>query len=59
MATVVHVFTHFRLTLKMQAQNAPKGFRKPRDHIWLHPRDFAEAALPSLMQKVWKAVLLP
>ena len=22
--TVVHVFTHFRLTLKMQAQNAPK-----------------------------------
>ncbi len=56
---VVHVFTHFRLTLKMQAQNAPKGFRKPRDHIWLHPRDFAEAALPSLMQKVWKAVLLP
>jgi A/G-specific adenine glycosylase len=56
--TVVHVFTHFRLTLALQAQTAPKGFRKPQDHIWLHPSDFAEAALPSLMQKVWKAVLL-
>ena len=56
---VVHVFTHFRLTLSVQAQNAPKGFRAPPAHIWLHPRDFAGAALPSVMRKVWKAVLLP
>ena len=26
---VVHVFTHFRLTLRVQRQRAPKGFRKP------------------------------
>jgi len=55
---VVHVFTHFRLTLAITARNAPKGFKIPAEHIWLHPRDFPKAALPSLMQKVWKAVLL-
>ena len=55
---VVHVFTHFRLTLTMCAQTAPKGFRKPRNHIWLHPRDFANAALPNVMTKVAKTVLL-
>ncbi len=55
---VVHVFTHFRLTLNVQARHAPRGFKKPQDHIWLHPRDFADAALPSLMTKLWKAVLL-
>ena len=26
---VVHVFTHFRLTLRVQRRRAPKGFRKP------------------------------
>lgn len=55
---VVHVFTHFRLTLTLSARNAPKGFRAPSEHIWLHPRDFPNAALPSVMSKVWKAVLL-
>jgi hypothetical protein len=44
--------------LRVRAHHAPKGFRKPRDHIWLHPRDFPQAALPSLMQKIWKSVLL-
>jgi A/G-specific adenine glycosylase len=57
-AEVVHVFTHFRLTLRVCAHHAPKGFRKPADHIWLHPRDFAASALPSVMQKIWKSVLL-
>lgn len=57
-AEVVHVFTHFRLTLNVKARNAPSGFKKPQDHIWLHPREFASAALPSLMTKLWKAVLL-
>ncbi len=57
-AEVVHVFTHFRLTLDIQARNAPRGFKKPPQHIWLHPRDFADAALPSVMVKIWKAVLL-
>ncbi len=56
-AEVVHVFTHFRLTLNVQARTAPKGFRKPADHIWLHPRAFDTAALPSVMMKVAKAVL--
>jgi hypothetical protein len=44
--------------LRVRAHHAPKGFRKPRDHICLHPRDFPQAALPSLMQKIWKSVLL-
>jgi A/G-specific adenine glycosylase len=57
-AEVMHVFTHFRLTLKLQAQTAPKGFKKPAAHIWLHPRDFDAAALPGVMVKVAKAVLL-
>ena len=56
-AEVVHVFTHFRLTLTVQAQNAPKGWRKPDGFMWVHPRDFAEQALPSVMMKVAKAVL--
>lgn len=49
---IVHIFTHFRLTLDVVAQTAPKGFYKPANHQWLHPRQFANAALPSVMRKV-------
>ena len=57
-AEVVHVFTHFRLTLSVEAQTAPKGWRKPPGFQWVDPRDFADKALPSVMMKVAKAVLL-
>jgi A/G-specific adenine glycosylase len=58
-ATVVHVFTHFRLTLNVTAQTAPKGWRKPQGFDWVSPRDFDSHALPSVMMKVAKAVLFP
>ncbi len=54
---VVHVFTHFRLTLKVQVQTVPKGFRKPVEHQWVRPRAFPTEALPSVMVKVAKLVL--
>ena len=57
-AEVVHVFTHFRLTLSITAQTAPKGWRKPQGFHWIAPNQFAEEALPSVMMKVAKAVLL-
>ena len=56
-AEVVHVFTHFRLTLTVQAQTVPKGWRKPDGFDWVAPRDFDSQALPSVMIKVAKAVL--
>ena len=56
-AEVVHVFTHFRLTLKVAAQTAPRGWRKPPGFEWIRPRDFDSHALPSVMMKVAKAVL--
>ena len=56
-AEVAHVFTHFRLTLTVQAQTAPKGWRKPNGFDWVSPRDFDSHALPSVMMKVAKAVL--
>ena len=55
---IVHVFTHFRLTLRVLAQTAPKGWRKPAGFEWVHPKKFTGEALPSVMMKVAKAVLL-
>ncbi len=55
---VVHVFTHFRLTLKVHAQTAPKNWRKPKGFQWVHPRDFSAEALPSVMRKIAKHTLL-
>ena len=49
---VAHVFTHFRLNLKLVARTAPKGFRKPAGYEWVNPRDFPDRALPSVMRKV-------
>ena len=54
---IVHVFTHFRLTLKPVAQTAPKGWRKPAGFEWVSPSDFADRALPGLMMKAAKAIL--
>ena len=54
---VTHVFTHFSLNLKLVAQTAPKGFRKPSGYEWVNPRDFPNRALPSVMRKVVMQVL--
>ena len=54
---VAHVFTHFRLNLKLVAQTAPRGFRKPASYEWVNPRDFPDRALPSVMRKVAMKVL--
>ena len=54
---VAHVFTHFRLNLKLVAQTAPRGFRKPAGYEWVNPRDFPDRALPSVMRKVAMQVL--
>jgi len=53
----VHVFTHFRLTLKVEAQTAPPGFQEPDGYQWVNPRDFADEALPSVMRKIANLVL--
>ena len=65
---VVHVFTHFRLTLKVERltltpltltppTDAPPRFEPPAAHIWVHPKDFHDTALPSVMRKVVTHVL--
>ncbi len=46
---VVHVFTHFRLVLRV-AKGVPKDCSP--DGVWVHPSDFADYALPSVMKKV-------
>lgn len=55
---IVHIFTHFRLTLSVKAQTAPRGFHKPAGFQWVAPQKFADEALPSVMMKLAKAVLL-
>ena len=61
--SVVHVFTHFRLTLKVERltltplTGAPPRFEPPAAHIWVHPKDFHDTALPSVMRKVVTHVL--
>ena len=54
---VVHVFTHFRLTLKVERLIAPPRFKPPAAHIWVHPKKFPDTALPSVMRKVVTHVL--
>jgi len=54
---VAHVFTHFRLTLKVERLTAPPRFKPPAAHIWVHPKDFPDTALPSVMRKVVTHVL--
>lgn len=50
---VRHIFTHFELRLTVataKARNKPKG-------LWLTPQEAQQRALPSIMNKVLKAVL--
>lgn len=50
----VHVFTHFRLTMRVLSGIAPKGANV--DGFWVAPTAFAEHALPTVMKKVIKLV---
>lgn len=54
---VVHVFTHFRLTLTVEARTWPHDDPPPIEGRWVAPHDFANVALPSVMVKVAKHVL--
>ena len=54
---ITHVFTHFHLTLDIKAQTAPPDFIAPQGFQWVEPQALASEALPSLMVKVYKAVL--
>ena len=49
---VVHVFTHFKLTLELV--RAPQKAPTFPDAIWVNPRDFKNYPFPTLMQKVIK-----
>jgi A/G-specific adenine glycosylase len=54
---VEHTFTHFHLQLRVLRADAGAGPRLSRSAslercLWLHPRDFHAAALPSVMKKV-------
>ena len=53
-APVVHVFTHFRLTLDVYAARVPS---ERADGIWLPLQELETAGLPSLMRKVAAAGL--
>lgn len=45
----VHVFTHFRLTMRVVKGAARKGANA--DGFWVHPDDFASHALPTVIKK--------
>ena len=49
---VVHVFTHFKLTLELV--RAPQKAPTFPDAIWVRPKDFKNYPFPTLMQKVIK-----
>jgi A/G-specific adenine glycosylase len=54
---VVHVFTHFRLELKVMRALVPLDatpdlWAAPDQCRWVHRRDLHAEALPSLMHKV-------
>ena len=50
---VVHVFTHFKLTLELVHAPQEKAEDFP-NAIWVHPKDFKNYPFPTLMQKVIK-----
>jgi A/G-specific adenine glycosylase len=48
---VVHVFTHFRLELRVHVARAPSKAAPPH-HFWAKPDEWDTYALPSVMRKV-------
>jgi len=51
---VIHIFTHFHLTLDVYVALAPRGFRRAADQYWLTP---TTARLPTVMKKAVELVL--
>ncbi len=51
---VEHVFTHFHLTLSVEIADAPKGFRRGADELWIDP---AAAETPTVMKKAIAAAV--
>ena len=51
---VIHVFTHFKLTLELV--QAPQKAPDFPDGIWVSPKDFKNYPFPTLMQKVIKKI---
>ena len=49
---VIHVFTHFRLELRIKFTKTVAG----DGGSWCHPNDFGQLALPTVMKKVARAV---
>lgn len=54
-APVVHVFTHFRLTLTIHAADVEGACAAPEGHWWALAADLAGEALPSVMKKAIEA----
>ncbi len=50
----VHVFTHFRLTMRVLKGACPKGANL--DGFWVAPTVFSEHALPTVMKKIIELV---
>ena len=48
---VVHVFTHFKLTLELVRTSTEKAHKYPHG-IWVLPKDFNKYPFPTLMKKV-------
>lgn len=48
---VIHVFTHFRLTLDIWSAPLPLAEPAPSGHWWAEAADVAHEALPSVMKK--------
>jgi A/G-specific adenine glycosylase len=49
-----HVFTHFRLKMRLHRADVKAAKLKGVDGFWVHPRDFADHALPTVIKKVMK-----
>jgi A/G-specific adenine glycosylase len=54
-ATVVHVFTHFRLELTIFRADVAKSKRAPKGMWWASPGELPGEALPSVMKKAIEA----
>ncbi len=50
----VHVFTHFRLTIRLQRATARRGANA--DGFWVRPDDFPDHALPTVIKKAVKLI---
>ncbi|MBB5754387.1 A/G-specific adenine glycosylase [Prosthecomicrobium pneumaticum] len=56
-APVVHVFTHFRLTLDIWTAPLPAATRPPEGFWWSAPEALSGEALPSVMKKAITAAM--